>query len=127
MASTMAPYSGDVPWWASVGPGRQQPLLFAASVVVSGGGHGMIARALTAGVPLVLVPGNDDQRALSKRVADLGVAVVLRHAGPRSLRRAVERVLADSAMAAQARSVARAVATADPVVLCHQVLAGRSA
>lgn len=127
VATTLLPYEGEVPQWATVGTGRQGPLLAAAAVVVTGGGHGMIARALTAGVPLVLVPGNDDQLELSKAAAELGVAVVVRRRGERTLRRAVERVLSDVAMAAQARSVARAVATADPVVLCHQVFAGRSA
>jgi UDP:flavonoid glycosyltransferase YjiC (YdhE family) len=44
-------HEGPLPAWASVGPGRQAPALAAASVVVAGGGHGMVAKALVRGLP----------------------------------------------------------------------------
>lgn len=126
VATVLEPYDEPVPAWVSVGPGRQEPVLSQAAVVVTGGGHGSIVRALTAGVPLVLAPG-DGELELARRVEQLGVAVVLRRLTPRSLRRAVERVIADRAYASAARHIARALASADPVVLCHQSLIARKA
>jgi len=125
VGTQLEPYDQPVPWWASVGIGRQEPLLAHADVVVTGGGHGMIVRALIAGVPLVLAPAAGDVE-LARRAEQLGAALVLRRADPRSLRRAVERVIEDRAYSSAARQIARTVATADPVVLCHQTLVGRS-
>lgn len=48
-----------VPPWAVVGLGRQDELLSHADVVVCGGGHGLVAKALLAGVPMVVVPGGE--------------------------------------------------------------------
>jgi UDP:flavonoid glycosyltransferase YjiC (YdhE family) len=45
-----------VPPWATVGLGRQAELLTHADLVICGGGHGMVAKTLSAGVPLVVVP-----------------------------------------------------------------------
>lgn len=45
-----------VPPWAAVGFGRQDELLSHADLVICGGGHGMLAKALLAGVPAVVVP-----------------------------------------------------------------------
>jgi UDP:flavonoid glycosyltransferase YjiC (YdhE family) len=126
VGTVLEPYEEPVPRWASVGAGRQEPLLAQAAVVVTGGGHGMIVRALTAGVPLVLAPGAGDME-LARRAERLGAAVVVRRMSPRNLRRAVERVLGNRAYTLAARQVARTVASADPVVLCHQTLVGRSA
>lgn len=125
VGTVLEPYDARVPSWASIGVGRQEPVLAQAAVVVTGGGHGTIVRALTAGVPLVLAP-HAGQQELARRVEQLGAAVVLRRADARSLRRAVERVLEDRRYASAARQVARTVASADPVVLCHQSLVGRS-
>lgn len=115
----------SVPPWATAGTGRIEPLLAHASVCVTGGGHGVLVRALLAGVPLVMVPGDRDQAVLAHRVQELGAAVVLSKATPRGLRRAVERVLHDRDITLAARKIARNVATADPVALCHQALVGR--
>lgn len=120
----LEPWDKPLPPWAAVGPGRIEPLLGRASVVVTGGGHGALVRALTAGVPLVLVPGDRDQTTLARQAEALGVAAVVRRLNPRTLRRAVDRVLGDREYAVNARQIARTVATADPVVLCHQVLVG---
>ncbi|CAN5732961.1 hypothetical protein BH18ACT7_BH18ACT7_09600 [soil metagenome] len=119
------PWTKTVPQWATVGVGRIEPLLAHASVIVTGGGHGVLVRALMAGVPLVLVPGDRDQLALARRAEALGAAVLLRRVSPRGIRRAVDKVLGDREYAANARQIARAVATADQVVLCHQALVGR--
>lgn len=123
--AVLDPWTKTVPQWASIGVGRIEPLLAHAGVVVTGGGHGVLSRALMAGVPLVLVPGDRDQLSLAKRAEALGAAVVLRRLSPRTLRHAVDKVLNDREYASNARQIARAVATADPVVLCHQMLLGR--
>ena len=44
---------GGLPEGFVAGPGRQAPLLDRASVVVCAGGHGMVAKALVRGLPLV--------------------------------------------------------------------------
>jgi UDP:flavonoid glycosyltransferase YjiC (YdhE family) len=103
-------------------------LLAAASVVVAGGGHGVLGKALAAGVPLVLVPGGGDQRDLSRRVARLGAGVVIeRDATPRRLAAALVRVLAEPAYRAAALAAAgSAAAVTDPVRLCAQAVTERA-
>jgi len=110
-----------LPRWAAVGAGRQAPLLARAAVVVAGGGHGMLTKALSAGVPLVLVPGAGDQRDLSRRAARLGAAVVVeRPLSSARLARAIGRVITDPAFRAAAAAVAGASAPyANPVRLCE--------
>jgi UDP:flavonoid glycosyltransferase YjiC (YdhE family) len=99
-----------------------------AAVVVAGGGHGMVGKALAAGVPLVLVPGGGDQRELARRVGRLGAgAVVERAATPRRLAAALVRVLADPSCRAAAAAVAGSAAlVTDPVRLCAQLVADRA-
>jgi UDP:flavonoid glycosyltransferase YjiC (YdhE family) len=72
----------------------------------------MVAKALVRGLPLVVVPGPGDQRENAARVERLGAGVHLpaRRLTPRTLRAAVQRVLADPSYAAAARRLA---ATAD--------------
>jgi len=111
----------ELPGWAVVGVGRQGPLLAEAAVVVAGGGHGMLAKALLAGVPLVLVPGAGDQRDLARRAARLGAAVVIeRQLSSERLARAIGRALVDPGLRAGARAVQRGAGPyADPVRLCE--------
>jgi UDP:flavonoid glycosyltransferase YjiC (YdhE family) len=77
VCTTLSSYDGVLPAWARVGPGRQQPLLDAAAVMVSGAGNGILCKGLEAGLPLVLVPGWGDQKENAARVSRLGAAVVL--------------------------------------------------
>lgn len=65
-------HDGPLPAWAVVGPGRQAPALDAADLVVAGGGHGMVAKALARGLPLVAVPGGGEQFDNAQRVRRLG-------------------------------------------------------
>lgn len=108
-----------LPPWATVGVGRQDPLVAQARVIVSGGGHGMLAKALLAGVPMVLVPGGGDQKELAARAERQGCAVVVHPLTPEALAAAVREVLADPAYAAAARRAAATSAevTADSVTL----------
>ena len=67
-----------VPPWAVVGLGSQAELLTHADVVICGGGHGMVAKTLLAGVPLVVVPGGGDQWEMANRVARQGSGRLIR-------------------------------------------------
>ena len=83
----------------------QLAVLREASVFVTHGGMNSALEGIGAGVPLVVVPQQVEQLLIGKAIADRGAAVVLRQhlahkAVPaQELRAAVERVLADSAMA----------------------------
>lgn len=112
----LAAVGGDVPGWATVGPGRQEALLAGADVVVSGAGHGIVAKALVRGIPLVLVPGGGDQRENAMRVARLGAGVVVPPGdlGPVRLAEAVRRVLTDGRYAEAARRAASTAAGLGP-------------
>lgn len=69
------PYDGELPAWASVGPGRQAPALDASSVVVTGGGHGMVAKALVRGLPQLVIPGGGEQFDNAMRLKRLGAGI----------------------------------------------------
>ncbi|MGK8523271.1 glycosyltransferase [Nocardia asteroides] len=112
----------DLPPWATAGLGRQDRLLTHASVVVGGGGHGLLAKTLSAGVPIVTVPGGGDQWELANRAARQGSSIVVRPLSPAAVRSAIEDILTDPGYAAAARAAAAATEFADPVALCHQVL-----
>lgn len=103
---------GPVPPGVVVGRGPHEPLLEAAAVAVGPGGGGFTAKALTRGVPMVVVPLAGDQRETAGRVARQGAGVWVRPAAatPTVLRRAVARVLADGTHAAAARRLARGAA-----------------
>lgn len=67
IASILEGAPTTVPAWARAGLGRQDVMLQQADVVVCGGGHGMLAKALLTGVPVVVVPGGGDQWELANR------------------------------------------------------------
>ena len=94
-----------LPGWAVSGPGRLGPLLARSALVLSPAGHGMVAAALDAGVPLVMVPGAGDQKEVAARVARAGAGLV---ATPATVGRQVRRVLRDPEFAAAAARLGRA-------------------
>ena len=113
-----------VPPWAVVGLGRQAELLKHADVVVCGGGHGMVAKTLLAGVPLVVVPGGGDQWEMANRVARQGSARLIRPLTADALAGAVGEVLSSPRYREAAHRAAASVAgVADPVRVCHEALA----
>ncbi|MFD4369772.1 glycosyltransferase [Rhodococcus sp. NPDC058521] len=113
----------DLPDWVTAGLGRQDDMLSRASVIVCGGGHGMLAKALLAGVPAVLVPGGGDQWELANRAERQGSATIVRPASADALREAVLRVLGDDTFARAAREASRTgVNLADPVTVCRTVV-----
>jgi UDP:flavonoid glycosyltransferase YjiC (YdhE family) len=91
-----------VPWMSYA---RTMP---ACDLVVCHGGHGTLARALCSGCAVVVCPAAGDMAESAARVdwAGLGVRLPRRLLGPRALRLAVERTLADARLHARARAVA---------------------
>ncbi|RDI64830.1 glycosyltransferase [Nocardia pseudobrasiliensis] len=112
----------NLPSWVTAGLGRQDVLLREAAAVIGGGGHGLLAKTLLAGVPIVTVPGGGDQWELANRAARQGSSIVVRPFTAETIREAVGRVLDDpSYRAAAERAAATAAEVADPVELCHRV------
>jgi UDP:flavonoid glycosyltransferase YjiC (YdhE family) len=93
----LTPPDRPLPTWVSAGPGRQGPLIDAADAVVCGSGHGILAKSLGRGTPVVTVPGGGEQRENADRVHRnaLGVRIPTRRLTPDRLRRAVQEVLAN--------------------------------
>jgi UDP:flavonoid glycosyltransferase YjiC (YdhE family) len=114
----------EVPPWAVIGRGRQDKLLAQADVVVCGGGHGMVAKTLLAGVPMVVVPGGGDQWEMANRVARQGSARLIRPLTPEALAAEVTEVLGSPRYRDAARRASASIAdVADPVRVCHDALA----
>src|SRR4051794_8566170 len=80
----------------------------AASLVVSHGGHGTVARALGAGTPVLISPIIGDMSETAMRVAWAGAGLSLpwRLCRPQPLRWSARRILDDPAFAAAAGRIA---------------------
>lgn len=91
-----------------VGRGPHAPLLAEAALAVGFGGAGFVSKAATAGVPMVVIPLQGDQREGAARLRDAGAGrvVPLRALRPTRLRWAVIRHLTDPDAAASARRLA---------------------
>ncbi len=108
---------------AVFGLARQDEVLADASAVVCGGGHGMLAKSLLAGVPVVTVPGGGDQWELANRVTRQGAGVVVRPVTVDAISEAMRRVLSDPTYrAAAGRAAASATELTDPVAIVEHVL-----
>ncbi len=83
-------------------------LMPAASLVVSHGGHGTVARALGAGTPVLICPIIGDMSETAMRVAWAGAGLSLpwRLCRPQPLRWAARRILEDRSFAAGAERIA---------------------
>jgi UDP:flavonoid glycosyltransferase YjiC (YdhE family) len=113
-----------VPPWAVVGLGRQDELLTHADLVICGGGHGMVAKTLLAGVPLVVVPGGGDQWEIANRVVRQGSGRLIRPLTADALVGAANEVLSSPGYRRAAQAAAAGiVGVADAVRVCHQALA----
>jgi UDP:flavonoid glycosyltransferase YjiC (YdhE family) len=124
MVSRLGGADLTVPPWAVEGLGRQAELLTHADVVICGGGHGMVAKTLLAGVPLVVVPGGGDQWEMANRVVRQGSARLVRPLTTGALVAATNEVLSSPSYRAAAREAAASIAgVADPVQVCHEALA----
>ena len=87
----------------------------ACDVVVCHAGHGTVLRALTSATVVVAAPAAGDMNENAARVdwAGVGVRLPRRLVGPRAVRLAVDRALAEPRLAANARELA-AWASANP-------------
>ncbi len=113
----------DLPPWATAGLGRQDEILRHASVVIGGGGHGLLAKSLLAAVPIVTVPGGGDQWELANRAARQGSSILIRPLTPESIREAVEQILTDPSHKTAAVSAAEGITVVtDPIQVCHEAL-----
>jgi|SRR5437588_3914789 len=85
------------------------------ALVICHAGHGTMVRALASGAPIVAVPHGGDMAENAARAAWAGVGVRLpwRLLGPRTLRLAVQRALADPSLAGRARELAAWAAAHD--------------
>ena len=83
-------------------------LMPAASLVVSHGGHGTVARALGAGTPVLICPITGDMSETAMRVswAKAGLSLPWRLCRPAPLRWAARRVLHDRSFASHAGQIA---------------------
>jgi MGT family glycosyltransferase len=79
-----------------------------ASLVISHGGHGTVARALGAGTPVLICPIIGDMSETAMRVdwAGCGLSLPWRLCQPTPLRWAAQRLLGDRSFAARARELA---------------------
>lgn len=113
----------DLPPWAVAGLGRQDDLLSRADLMICGGGHGIVAKTLLAGVPMVTVPGGGDQWEMANRVVRQGSGELIRPLTAEALSSAVQTVLGSPSYAAAARAArASASGVADPVRVCHDAV-----
>ena len=89
-----------------------------------GGGHGIVSKALLAGVPLVMVPGGGDQWEIANRVVRQGSGLLVRPLTGDALAAAVGDVLSTPGFRTAARAAVDGAAdVADPVRVCHEALA----
>jgi UDP:flavonoid glycosyltransferase YjiC (YdhE family) len=113
-----------LPPWAVAGRGRQDELLTHADLVICGGGHGMVAKTLLAGVPLVVVPGGGDQWEMANRVVRQGSGRLIRPLTAEALVTEVNEVLSSPGYLEAARDAAASIGgVADPVRVCREALA----
>lgn len=119
VVSGLAPQVDELPDWALAGHGRQDELLAEAALVICGGGHGMLAKSMLAGVPQVLVPGGGDQWELAQRARRWGCAEVVRPPTVGAMASAIRKILQNNSFATAARRAAQSNADVlDPVALC---------
>jgi UDP:flavonoid glycosyltransferase YjiC (YdhE family) len=80
----------------------------AADLVICHGGHGTVARALDAGVPVLVSPAIGDMAENGARVAWSGTGLMVPHRllSPRSIRTATRRLLGDDAYSGRAAEIA---------------------
>jgi hypothetical protein len=93
-----------------------------ADLVICGGGHGLVSKALLAGVPMVVVPGGGDQWEIANRLVRQGSAQLVR---PLTTERwwPPSRGVVGAAVPRRPRAGRRVAEVDDPVRVCHEALA----
>jgi MGT family glycosyltransferase len=96
-------------------------VLMRSCLLVSHAGHGVVAKALHYGVPMVLVPWGRDQPGVASRAAALGVAeaVARQDITEQRLSSAIHRVLESPRYKEIAARIARNLQAQDPVALAR--------
>ncbi len=108
-----------------VGLGRQDELLGRTDMLVCGAGHGIVSKALLAGVPMVVVPGGGDQWEIANRLVRQGSAQLVRPLTGDTLGAATREVLGSPRYREAARRAGATVSdVADPVRVCHDAVDG---
>jgi UDP:flavonoid glycosyltransferase YjiC (YdhE family) len=94
--------------------------------VVCHGGAGTTLAALSAGVPLVVVPQFGDQPAIGEAVDECGagISLGLGDVAPPEVEKALTRVLSEPAFAGRAREVARDIAGLPPASAAVELFEG---
>jgi MGT family glycosyltransferase len=113
---------GPVPANARIEPFvPHSAVLKCSGLLVSHAGHGVVAKALYYGVPMVLVPWERDQPGVAARAAALGVAeVIARHdLTVQRLSAAIQRVLGTPRYQENAARVASHLQARDAVALAR--------
>ena len=106
---------GPVPENFQIAPYVQQfEVLPRTSVFITHGGMGSVMESLSYGVPMVVIPPGVEQAATARRVAELGLGLVLEQKDltAEALRAAVERVHSNSAFYERARAMQQNVRAA---------------
>lgn len=100
------------------------PVLKRSTIVINHAGHGIVIKAMTYGVPMVLLPWHRDQPGVADRAARLGVAQVVARAdaNPREVQRAVAEVLDTTQYRQAALRHANRLASIDSVELACSLL-----
>lgn len=109
---------GDVPANARIEPfAPHSAVLKRSCLLISHAGHGVVAKALYYGVPMVLVPWDRDQPGVASRAAALGIAEVVARTDitEHLLLAAVHRVLNTPRYQEVAARIARRLQAQDPV------------
>lgn len=96
------------------------------ALVISHAGHGTMVRALASGAPVLAVPHAGDMAENAARAdwAGVGVRLPWRLLGPRTLRLATRRALAEPSLAARARELAAWAAAHDGAERAAELVEG---
>ncbi len=120
-ADDLARFGGDGPAPITAGLGRQDEVLAHARVLICGSGHGILAKAMTAGVPVVAVPGGGDQWELANRLQRAGAGRWVRPLTVSGVAEAVRAVLDDPGHTRCAERIGASGAdTVDPVAVAER-------
>ena len=100
------------------------PVLERAALCVSHSGHGIVAKALRFGVPMVLVPWGRDQPGVAARAEALGVAHVVKRDAltPETLAEAIRAVLENPSYAERARYHGERLRPESPPAKVHELV-----
>ncbi|NIQ11733.1 MAG: hypothetical protein GWO23_19740 [Gammaproteobacteria bacterium] len=95
-----------------------------SSIVINHAGHGIVSKAITYGVPMVLLPWDRDQPGVASRAEKLGVANVVPRASanPEEVRRAIKTLIEDPQYKEAALQHSQRLSTIDSVEIACRLL-----